>query len=110
MEIAIYVGKKWADEERLAKRIARIIGPDDSGCRKQEHGYAYAWDLGGNEWWMTSIKDGVVKVAYRYGHGHKEMMLGLQLFLQWTVGKLLLYDGLEASVKHAEKLAKEISW
>ena len=87
MEIEIKVGKRWSDnEEALAKRIARVVAADDTCCGPQESGYKWTLDWRGNDWKMSGIEDGVVKVSYRYGGGHPEMMAGLRAFLQWEVG------------------------
>lgn len=87
MEIEINVGKRWADnEEALAKRIARVVANDDTCCEQQQDGYKWTLDYRGNDWKMTGIENGIVKVSYRYGYGHKEMMEGLRAFLQWEVG------------------------
>lgn len=111
MEIPIYVGKRWKGQEaELAKRVARIISRDDEGCVPGGKNGGYPWQLDerGNDWWMTDIKNGVFLVVYRYGDGHKEMMLGLQKFIQWSLGKLL--DSLEGSIQRAEEIAKETTF
>ena len=88
MEIEINLGRRWKDqEEALAKRIARIVASDDTCCELKPDGYKWTLDFRGNDWWMTGIEDGKVKIAYRYGNGHKEMMEGLRTFLQWEVGQ-----------------------
>jgi hypothetical protein len=88
MEIRIRVGRRWkneGDEEQLAKRIARIVSYSDEACEQKKDGYKWALDYRGNDWWMSGIEDGYIKVAYRYGQ--KEVMEGLRVFLQWAVGQ-----------------------
>lgn len=91
MEIEIKVANRW-EEADLAKRIARIVAIDDTGCEKKSKGYAWALDYRGNDWFMTNIEKvegeryGIVKVSYRYGGGNPKMMEALRVFLQWEVG------------------------
>ena len=69
MEIQVVVGDRWQNnEEELAKRIARIVSVDDSCCEQKEDGYKWALDFRGNDWWMSDIENGVVKICYR-NHG-----------------------------------------
>jgi len=97
MEIEIKVRKNW-DETELAKRIARIVSYSDAFCQKKESGYKWSLNYQGNDWWMSGIEEvegrlgfdshrhAIVKVSYRYGHGHEKMMEALKVFLQWEVG------------------------
>lgn len=89
-EIGIHVGNLWGGEdgeELLAKRIARIVASDDISVYRQKHGYKWVLDAWSNDWFMTGIENGAVKVAYRYGDGrNKPIMDALQLFLQWSIG------------------------
>ena len=88
MEIEIIVGNRWENnEEELAKRIARVVCYSDKHCIQQSSGYKWSLNCQGNDWKMSEIEDGVVRVSYRYGYGHTMMMNGLQTFLQWSIGK-----------------------
>lgn len=87
MQIHITVGDRWKDNEgELAKRIARVVCYTDEHCIQQSSGYKWSLNCQGNDWKMSEIENGVVRVSYRYGFGDTIMMNGLQAFLQWSVG------------------------
>lgn len=91
-EIEIHIGHEWngdeEDEEALAKRIARIVSSDDMSVYRQKRGYKWVLDAWSNDWFMTGIENGVVKIAYRYGDGgNAKAMDALKTFLQWAIGR-----------------------
>jgi hypothetical protein len=85
MDFEIEVGNRWKDEAELARRIARVVvSYGDAGCVRKDNG---SWRLdGGNDWFMSPIQDGKVRVSYRYGHGRLAHMESLRAVLQWLVG------------------------
>lgn len=88
VEIEIHIGQGWDDqEEDLARRIARVVAGDDMSVARQKKGYKWALDMWSNDWFMTGIDGGTVKVVYRGATDNQSVMLALQTFLQWSIGK-----------------------
>lgn len=88
-EIEVHIGHGWDDhEEDLAKRIARVVASDDMSVYRQKRSYKWVLDAWSNDWFMTGIENGMVKVAYRYGDGgNAKAMDALKTFLQWAIGR-----------------------
>ena len=88
MEIEIHVGNRWdGQEELLAKRIASIVGTDDSCCYEKDYGYKWNLDARKNDWKMSGIENGKIKISYRYGNSYEEEMKALGIFIQWKLGE-----------------------
>lgn len=76
------------NEEFVIRRIALVVCGKDEFVRQrtaeeQSCGSSkWAINENSNEWWSQGIEEeGTLTLSYRYGQ--KEMMLGLQAFLEW---------------------------
>jgi len=93
VEIKVTVRKSWYPENgeyEIVKRFAQVIIGRTDDILKKDSGYKWCLCSGGNDWFAEAQDmehPEIWTISYRYGYGKPDMMKGLEVFLNWSMGR-----------------------